>query len=223
MTELRIAYQDEGDQILDAIDAARATLDGDELRVTEQLIRQALEQRSVTRVGDLLEELEQVGQTGRRRLVDEARTSLGMKTLDAEKADREFKRVTRTLVGSGRDADGRIFQVCAAEDCLVYPLSEQGVPIPVPDRRWWCDRHKDQADPDDHLPPEPKYVLDFATMSPRAVGAERERLLEEDRERERKAAERTRLRREEGERLWKLEQEWQAAHPPIFFQGVPPK
>jgi hypothetical protein len=58
-------------------------------------------------------------------------------------------------------------------------------------------------------------------MSPRAVGAERERLLEEDRERERKAAERTRIRREEAERVAKLEREWEATHPPTFFGGPP--
>jgi hypothetical protein len=197
---------------------ARETLDGDELRVTERLVRQALE-RCVTRVGDLLEELEQVGPTGRRRLVDQARQSLGMRTLGAEEADEAFKRNRATMPPS----EGPGFQVCAAENCNVYPLSELGVPIEVADRVWWCARHKDQAGPEDHLPPEPKYAWDMATMSLRAIGKERERLLEEDRERERKAAERTRLRREEGERLWKLEQEWQAAHPPIFFQGVPPK
>jgi hypothetical protein len=143
-----------------------------------------------------------------------------MRTIAEEEADRKFEQENANLP-PGRDAEGRCFQCCAAEDCNAYPLSEQGVPIPVPDRIWWCDRHRDQAGPDDHLPPEVKYVLDFATMSPRAVGAERERLLEEDRERERKAAERQRVKREEAERVAKLEREWQRQNPPVLFGGPP--
>jgi hypothetical protein len=215
VSEFRIAYQDEDDQILEAIHAARKTLDGDELRVTEQLVRQALEQRCVTRVGDLLKELEQVGPTGRRQLVDEARTSLGMKTLDAEEAAEAFKRNRATMPPS----DGPRFQVCAAENCNVYPLSELGVPIEVADRVWWCARHKDQAGPEDHLPPEPKYVLDFATMSPKAVGAERERLLEADRELVRKAAELEQRRREGAKALAEVRDRYADQAKPINIGG----
>ena len=53
-------------------------------------------------------------------------------------------------------------------------------------------------------------MLDYETMSLKAVGAEQERLLEEDRERERKAAAREQRRREEAERLGKLEEQYRA-------------
>jgi hypothetical protein len=55
-------------------------------------------------------------------------------------------------------------------------------------------------------------------MTLRAVGAEQERLLEEDRKREQKAREREQRRREEGERLAKLEAEHRATlRPPVGF------
>ena len=47
-------------------------------------------------------------------------------------------------------------------------------------------------------------------MGLKAIGAEQERRLDEDRERERKAAAREQRRREEGERLRKLEEEYRA-------------
>jgi hypothetical protein len=56
-------------------------------------------------------------------------------------------------------------------------------------------------------------------MSPRAVGAERERLLEEDRERERKAAERTRRRREEAKALREIEDRYVEQAKPINIGG----
>jgi hypothetical protein len=115
VSEIRVAYQDEGDQILDAIDAARKTLDGDELRVAEQIVWHALEQRGVTRVGDLLEELETASPAVRRQIVDRARQSLGMKTLGAEEADREFERANANLP-PGRDAEGKVFQGCHAPE-----------------------------------------------------------------------------------------------------------
>ena len=132
MSEIRIPYQDEGDQILDAIDAARKTLDGDELRVTEQVVYDALS-RGTTRVGGLLTELESAGSDGRRQLVDRARQSFGMKTVGEEEADAKFELENANLP-PGRDAEGRCFQGCAAENCNAYPMDEQGVPIPVPDR-----------------------------------------------------------------------------------------
>jgi hypothetical protein len=67
MPEFAIPYRGEDDLIVEAIDAARETLTGDELRVTEQIVWDALD-RGVTKVGDLLAEFESAGATGRRRL-----------------------------------------------------------------------------------------------------------------------------------------------------------
>jgi hypothetical protein len=95
------------------------------------------------------------------------------------------------------------------------PVGYGGVPIPVADRRWWCPRHKDQAGPEDHLPPEPKYAIDFATMSVKALGPEQERLLEEDRKLVEKAREREERRRQEAEALAEVESRYVAQAKPI--------
>jgi hypothetical protein len=223
MSEVRVPFPDPlspDDLVVEVVDAARRSpdLSEEERDLTEALVFRAME-RGTTTAAELAEELHG---PDARRIVDEARKSIGLDTIADEEAHQRFDAANRALP-PGRDAEGKIFQGCAAKNCNAYPQDELGVPTPVADRVWWCDRHKDQAGPEDHLPPEARYVLDPATMSPRAVGAERERLLEEDRERERKAAEREQLRREEAERLGNLEREWQRQNPPLLFGGPPPQ
>jgi hypothetical protein len=216
MSEVKVPFPDPldpDDSIADVHDAIRKSpeLDDDERRIADAIVYRALE-RGTTRAAQLVAELEGAGA---REIVDEARESIGMKTLGAEEADREFERVNAALPPSL----GPRFMVCAAENCNVYPLNELGVPVEVPDRIWWCQRHQDQAGPDDHLPPEPKYVIDPATMSLRAVGAERERLEEEDRERVRKAAEREQRRREESKALSEVRDRYAEVAKPINIGG----
>jgi hypothetical protein len=220
MSEIRVPFPDPiepDDTIADVHDAIRKSpeLDDGERELAEAVVVQALE-RGTTRPAQLIAELEG---TGAREIVDKARQSLGMNTVGEQEAAEEFERANQTLVGSGRDADGRAFMVCAAEDCHAFPLSEQGVPTPVLDRVWWCEAHKDQAGPDDHLPPEPKYRIDPATMGLVAIGEERERFLEEDRERKRKAAEREQRRREEAKALAEVEGRYVEQAKPINIAG----
>jgi hypothetical protein len=202
--------------IADVHDAIRKSpeLTDEERQVANAIAYGAL-QRGTVRAPELVKELEGAGA---RAIVDKARQSLGMNTVGEQEADEKFERENANLP-PGRDGDGRCFQSCAAENCLAYPINEQGVPIPVVDRIWWCEAHKDQAGPDDHLPPELKYVWDMATMSMRAVGAERERLLEEDRERERKAAERSEQSRREAEALTEVQERYEAQAEPVRIGG----
>jgi hypothetical protein len=223
MTELRLPLPDplsSDDTIADVHDAIRKSpdLDDEERKVAAAVAFKALE-RGTVRAAGLVAELEG---PDARKIVDEARTSIGMKTIADEAAHKDFERVNAALP-PGRDAEGKAFMGCADPNCNAYPMNEMGVPAKVVDRVWWCDRHRDQAGPEDHLPPEVRYVLDLATMSPVAVGAERERLLEEDRKREAKARERERIQREEAERLAKLEREWQLKNVPVFYEGPRPQ
>ena len=66
-------------------------------------------------------------------------------------------------------------------------------------------------------------VFDFATMQVRPAGRYAEELLEKQEREIALLRERDRGRREEAERLAKLEREWQDAHPPVFFEGPRPK
>jgi hypothetical protein len=216
---IAIPYQSREQTITEALAAGvERALEGEERDVATWLLLQAKQET----MGQLLDHVESLDEDGRRRLLDKARTAAGLDTVDDAEAHRRFEMANAALP-PGRDAEGKVFQGCAAKNCNAFPQDELGIPTPVADRVWWCGRHKDQAGAEDHLPPEVRYVLDPATMSPRAVGAERERLLEEDRERERKAAEREQLRREEAERLANLEREWQRQNPPVLFGGPPPQ
>jgi hypothetical protein len=219
MSEIRIPFPDPIEPehtIADVYDGIRKSpgLDDEERDLAQAIAHRALE-RGTVRAAELQEELDGAGA---RAIFDEARRSIGWRTISEQEADEEFERENANLP-PGRDADGRCFQSCAAEDCLAYPMDEQGIPTPVVDRIWWCDRHADQAGPDDHLPPEPKYVIDPATMSPRAVGAEHARLLEEDRERERKAAERSAQSRREAEALTEVQERYEAQAEPMRIGG----
>ena len=189
-------------------------LDDKERELAQAVLFQALE-RGTTRAAQLVAELEGAGA---RKIVDTARQSLGMNTVAEQEADEKFERENANLP-PGRDAEGRCFQGCAAENCNAYPMDEQGVPVPVKDRVWWCSQHRGQAGEDDHLPLELRYVIDPATMSLRAVGAEQERLLEEDRERERKAAERAERGRQDAEALTEVRERYEAQAEPMRIAG----
>ncbi len=180
---------------IEVVDAAREVLEGDDLRVVEQVAYDAMV-RGKTKVGDLLGELEAAGPDGRRRIVDQARENLGMMSLADEEGHRAFEVANRALrMRPSYDEHGRRSVVCAEANCNAWPQGEQGEPLPVADRVWWCDRHRHLAGPEDHLPPEPKYEIDPHTFAVTAVGAEKERLLAEDEKLRRGAEEREQRRR----------------------------
>ncbi len=211
MTEIQIPYQDREQTLADAIacNVDRA-LDGEERDIAFQVLFDSPPSQTM---GELFDRLDADG----RDMANKARSELGLESVEEVEAHQAFEAANRNLPPS-RDAEGRIFQACHAENCNNFPTGELGEPISVSDRRWWCDQHRDQATAEDHLPPEPEYVLDMQTMSLKAVGAEQERLLEEDRKLQEKARERTERQRAEGERLAKLEDEYQATlKPPVGF------
>ena len=219
MSEIRIPFSDPiewDDSITDVIEAIRKSPElDDEERDVARAIAFTAPERGIVTAAELAKELEGADA---RAVVDEARTSLDLPTLAEEDAHKEFERANANLP-PGRDAEGRCLQKCAARGCVAYPLNEMGVPVPVPDRIWWCDAHKHLADPDDHLPPAARYRLDLSTMGLVAVGEERERLLEENRERERKAAEREQRRREEAKALAEVESRYMEQAEPIAIAG----
>ena len=201
MTEIQIPYQDRAQTLADAIacNVDRA-LDGEERDIAFQVLFDSPPSQTM---GELFDRLDADG----RDIVNKARSELGLESVEEVEAHQAFEAANRNLPPS-RDAEGRIFQSCHAANCQVFPLGEHGEPVSVPDRRWWCDQHGDQAGPEDHLPPEPEYVLDMRTMSLKAVGAERERLLEEDRQLVEKARERQERQRQEAEALDSVQQRY---------------
>jgi hypothetical protein len=144
--EVRIPFQhplSPDDPILEVVSWARKTQAGNELLVTEQIVRNALGRRGVTRVGELVAELESAGSGGRRRITDEAESKRAL-TL----AQRDDPPVRQR--GPERDYRGRAVQECAHDGCEVLSKDEVTRSIgAVAAKRWWCPKHEAEADPGD--------------------------------------------------------------------------
>jgi uncharacterized protein len=123
-----------------------------------------------------------------------------------EKAAEQAAATAPTEVISRTDApftddEGRHPAVCAEPSCKSMATNPNGSLRLVPDRRWWCDAHRDQAGEHDHLPPEPTYILapgGFGLrLNPRSEKGKRVRREDEERRKEarqrREAEERERL------------------------------
>ena len=148
MTEIRIPFQDRAQTVADAIacNVDRA-LDGEERDIAFQLL---LDSPPSQTMGELFDRLDADG----RELVNKARSELGLESVEELEAHQAFEAANRNLPPS-RDAEGRIFQACHAENCNNFPTGELGEPISVPDRRWFCDQHRDQAGPRTTYRPNP--------------------------------------------------------------------
>ena len=161
--EIAIPFQSRDQTIREAIEAhVDQALEGEDRDIAFQLLLHT----QARRWASWSTTIESLDTEGQRRVLDGARKAAGLEATEDIDDRERFERYNRALP-KGRDAEGRSFQICAEPNCNAWPQGpEQGEPLAVADRKWWCDRHKDQAGPDDHLPPEPKYVIDFAHHGP---------------------------------------------------------
>ena len=190
--EIKIPFQSRDQTISEAIEAhVDQSLEGEDRAIVFQLFLTS----EFKTLGELIDHIESLDADGRRELLNKKRAELGLESVEDVEAHRRFEMANRRL-RPGRDAEGKLFQGCAEPNCNAWPQDEQGQPIPVADRRWWCDRHRTRRDPTTTCRPSRSrnrlrdHGLD-------ALGAEQERLIEEDRKRE-EAAAREQRRREEG-------------------------
>jgi hypothetical protein len=210
--EIKIPYQSRDQSIREAIECqVDSALPMDDRGVFWQIVWEV----GAESMGQLIDRLESLGPAGQRKVLDKARAAVGLKSTGEVDADEEVERATEALRRRPRPG----LQHCAAENCSALPMDEQGLFIEVSDRRWWCDRHRDQAGPDDHLPPEPKYAIDFSTMSEVAVGEEAERLQREERELQEKADERLRVKLREGEAIEQVRRRYEEDGPAVNVAG----
>jgi HK97 family phage prohead protease len=150
-------YGDRDDLVLEAISAAKQTMNENEARIVEVIATDALE-RGTTSIGELLDELEQLGVAGQRQLLDDARQQVGLDTtheVERRREDAAFDRAWERLQPPPPPKWSPL-QRCA--ECGAYPTTPEGAWVKVEVNRWWCDRHKHLAQPDDLQPYEPPYV-----------------------------------------------------------------
>lgn len=217
--EIKIPFQSRDQTISEALAAGvdQAIERGEDRDVTTQILL-----NSSGTMGELIDHLGSLDAEGQRRVLDGARKAAGLEASEDIDSRERFQRHNRALP-PGRDADGRQFVGCAEPNCMARPLDEMGAPVPVTDRVWWCDRHKDQAGPDDHLPPDdlrPRF--DPMTMQLLPSMAEEKRLKEEDRKREeaaRERRERRERRRQESEALDAVKRRYVEQAAPINVAG----
>jgi hypothetical protein len=217
MWQITVPHRNPDDTLSEVADAARQTLDGDDLEVTRELIVQAAASGHRT-AGSLIDALGAAEPAQRRALLDRARLAVGLCTTEEADAQARYEAANRVLAKRPhRDADGKVPQACAV--CGSWSTTREGALRPVAAARWHCSEHQHLAEPGDMAPPKPSHVLDPATMALVPVGEEAERLEREDREQLEQWASRTAERQAEAERRAEVEKARRAAaEPPPGFR-----
>jgi hypothetical protein len=144
MSELKLPFRDRAQDLLSAIDDTRE-LDGADGQVARRLMTDALLHESKQTVGELLGDLERATREERRERVEAARARAGLRSLSSIEFEAEQRR-REAAAPPQRDGSGRALQVCHAADCKAQAVDPTtGAPMPVPERRWFCETHRDQA------------------------------------------------------------------------------
>jgi hypothetical protein len=195
MNEVPVPFPDPldpDDLVVEVVDAARRSPDlTDEERDVAEAIAIRAMQRGTTEAAALAEELEG---PDARRIVDEARESIGLPTFEEIERKREIASAGRDdppthYHGPPRDFRGRAVQQCAAPGCQALSKDEAtGSVGPVAAKRFWCPAHEAEAPGGDMAPwtpPPVRYGIGggFVDEAQAAADAKHyERLVAESRE-----------------------------------------
>jgi len=208
MTEIRIPFRDPGERLVSAVPDLSHALDSEEDRaVFRALAIDTLSDNPDATAGDLVGRFEALDTADRRQLVNRARESVALPTLDELESRRRFE-LAQPAGPPKRDERGLALQGCHAAGCQALPLDALGLPEGVVDRRWFCDVHKHQAGPEDHLPPDdaaPRVDGHFGLLPSRA---EQELQITEDQRRREQFRAEQEVSAAENERIQKLEDEY---------------
>jgi hypothetical protein len=220
---IKVPHRTREDTLID-VAASATSLADDDRRVTQHIVLEA-QVAGDRSAGDLLDRLGAMSREARRQVLDDAREASGLPRSEDLDRRQAFVRMQQALP-PGRDRMGRAFQTCHAEGCTSHPVGAGGQWVPHPAARWFCEAHRDQAEPGDLDPYEADGWIDFRTMQAipgraerKRLAAEQQRLREEDRRRnEAREAEAEAMRRAR-ERYREEHRDDPYAFPPIA--GIP--
>ena len=192
---IRFPFREPDSPTTDVAIDAQDLEDPEERAVVRALVLQAVLGGCST-TGDLRVLLASRTPAERRPLLDDARAAAGLETATAVEDRERFEAVQRDarLRSSGRDAEGKAFVGWSAEGCQALPMDAAGLPMSVPDRRWWCPEHRHLAEPGDDEPPVDVVAIDAnfglveAPSVVAAMQAQDDRRREEDEQRRRERA-----------------------------------
>jgi hypothetical protein len=119
-----------------------ADLDSEDRAVTRELFTQ-LKMEGATTVAHAIHGMKSLDAPKRRRLLNWLRHACGLKSTDDVEAEERFERAN----AAARAVVASAFQSCPA--CGSIPTDEIGAWRPVNVKRWWCEAHRDQAQPGD--------------------------------------------------------------------------
>jgi hypothetical protein len=143
--EIAIPFRSEDDPVT-AIDRSElSALGPGDAEIAGHIVRELAFTDGIETVRDALGHLEQLGDDGRRRLLDRARVAEGWPptaAVDAAERQRSAPPVpVRTVAGAQTDSQGRLLQTCGQEGCPAYPVDESGALIGSDFVRWYCADH----------------------------------------------------------------------------------
>lgn len=131
--------------IVDVVDCARESGMTDmETEIVSSIVFDALG-RGVTRVGGLLDELDQLGPAGRREVLDRARQEVGLPSTATVDAQAAAAAAPSIQVSSAplRDMWGRPLQSCHEPGCGAFPQDQHGAVLGSNAVAWFCPAHRE--------------------------------------------------------------------------------
>jgi hypothetical protein len=148
--EIRLPYRDPASPVTEIAECARHLPDEAERAVVRQLALDLQLDHGCRSVGDAVSVVESADPAARRVLLDRARQRAGLPTTDEAEAHQRFEAASRAARVSGGASSA--WQMCGEPSCNQAPVNHLGAPVPVDVRRWWCEAHRDQAQPGDMQP-----------------------------------------------------------------------
>jgi hypothetical protein len=152
---LHVPHRSRDDHLISVASQARV-LDSDDGAVAREVAIRAQIDLGLTSADQLLDYLDRADAGERRRLLDQAREAAGLPLIDEVEAKERFEGAQQAARLRGGQTSPYL---CHAEGCGNYPVDGFGAHAPVSIRRWYCEKHRDQARPEDLKPLGPHLVI----------------------------------------------------------------
>lgn len=139
---ISIPHRRRDESVVDVMSHCRHLPRPDDARVVRQIVFGLRLDRGLTSAGAVLDHIEALTPAERRVLIDQARSALGLQSIEMIDAGERIRQTSRPSA----------LTMCRAPGCTNVPIAEGGVLSTPRVKRWFCPAHIDQAEPGDMQP-----------------------------------------------------------------------